>query len=350
MIQALKNIRILDFTKLLPGPLGTQLLSAMGADVIKIEKSDSRDYVRFQPPFIDGVSTLYAALNHNKTEIIIDFNTDEGNTKLWEEVEKADVLIEQYRPGVMKHWGLDYETLKSINPKLIYISLSGYGQDGPHAKEAGHDLNYLAISGVLDLIRDEKGKPVIPGIQIADIAGGAYLLQSACLAAVLERHNTGKGMYLDISMTDGLLPLMVFPLSQYWGGFDQRKMQILSGGLVNYNVYESADGRWVALGALEMKFWNAFCMALNKPEWKREELLELSVHVFPKEELELLFKTRNRDEWAVWAEGKDLCLTPVIELQELEDSQQIKSGNFIRNISSASKDLKYILNPIRILK
>jgi len=333
-MQPLKNIRILDFSKLLPGPLGTHLLATMGAEVIKIEKSDSRDYIRQQPPFIDDVSTLHFALNSLKEERVLNFASPEGMLEFTELLGSADLLIEQFRPGVMKHWGLDYETLSAINPRLIYISLSGYGQTGPYCKEAGHDLNYLSLSGLLDMLRDENGKPIIPGVQIADIAAGAYMLQTACLSALLERSRTGIGLYVDVSMTDSLLPLMVFPLSQYWGGFDQREMRILSGGLVNYNVYQCADERWIALGALELKFWNSFCKALDQKDWQREELFELSIHVFPKEALDALFKTRKRDEWATWALGKDLCLTPVIELDELEQSAQIQAKKMIKEFKN----------------
>jgi alpha-methylacyl-CoA racemase len=339
-MHPLKNIRILDFTRLLPGPLGTHLLAEMGAEVTKIERAAGPDYIREQAPFVDGISTLYHALNCLKSSMTIDFDKEEGRAKVLSLIQESDLLIEQFRPGVMKHWGLDYETLKQLNPQLIYISLSGYGQSGPFSQEAGHDLNYLAISGALDLLRDDNGKPVIPGFQIADIAGGAYRLQTACLAAVLERYRVGEGSYVDVSMTDGVLPLLTFPLTQHWGGFDPREMRLLSGGLVNYNVYEAADGRWLALGALELKFWNAFCEAVEHPEWKRKQVFELSIHIFPKQDLEALFRTRTRDEWASWAMGKDLCLTAIIELQELEDSAQVKARGLLKTMPNGLKTIQ----------
>lgn len=339
-MKPLTDIQILDFTRLLPGPLGTHLLAEMGAEVIKIERSSSPDYIREQPPFVDGISTLYYALNCYKNQLTIDFDKEAGRAQLIQLIQESDLLIEQFRPNVMAHWGLDYATLKNINPQLIYVSLSGYGQTGPHSQDAGHDLNYLAISGALDLLRDEAGKPIIPGFQLADIAGGAYRLQSACLAALLERHRTGEGTYVDVSMTDGVVPLLTFPLTQFWGGFDPREMRILSGGLVNYNVYQASDGRWLALGALELKFWNAFCAAVARPKWQRKQIFELSVHTFPKTELESLFLTRSRDEWAAWAAGKDLCLTPVVELQELEESAHIKARQLLVSMPTGMKTLK----------
>jgi alpha-methylacyl-CoA racemase len=314
----LKGIQILDFSRLLPGPLATQMLREQGAHIIKVERPDSPDYVRSQPPFQDGVSTLYKALNEAKTELKIDWTTKIGRENLLELVRTSDVLIEQFRPGVMAHWGLDYESLKTVNPQICYFSLTGYGQEGPSAKAAGHDLNYLAQSGTLDLNRDENGKPVIPGFQIADIAGGSYRLQMAVMAALLERARTGEGNYSDISMTDGMRPLLTFPLSQLKGGWNPKELRILSGGLVNYNVYETKDGKWMALGALELKFWNAFCAALDRKDWQREDLLALSIYQFPKEELEALFKERTREEWSLWAAEYDFCLTPVLELEELK--------------------------------
>jgi alpha-methylacyl-CoA racemase len=345
-MKPLKGIKILDFTKLLPGPLATNMLADLGADVIKIEKNINADYVRNQLPMLNGISTLYAALNNLKSNLILDWENDEGRAELLNIIRSTDVLIEQFRPGVMKYWNLDYDTLKEINPNLIYISLSGYGQFGPHSDKAGHDLNYLAISGVLDQIRDENGRPVIPGIQIADIAGGAYMLQVACLSAVLERQQSGSGLYIDLAMTDAVVPLLTFPLSQWWGDFDQREMKILSGGLVNYNVYPCSDGKWIALGALEIKFWNSFCDKSLNENWKRQEIFELSIHVFPKIEIEDYFMLKSRDEWVEWAKNFDFCLSPVLEMDELENSPQYQQRRMIAAIdNSIEKGLKYIKPP-----
>ncbi len=312
----LKDIQILDFTRLLPGPLATQLLRKRGAAVIKVERPSSPDYVKQQPPFVDGVSTLYQELNQGKTELVIDWTSAEGYAKILKLIQESDVLIEQFRPGVMTHWNLDYATLKKINPQLCYLSLTGYGQEGPHSRDAGHDLNYLARSGALDLLRDASGKPIIPGFQIADIAGGSYRLETAVMAALLDRARVGEGNYTDLSMTEGLRPLLTFPLSQLKGGWNPKELRILSGGLVNYNVYATQDNKWVALGALELKFWNAFCMAAERTDWQRSNLMELSVYQFPKIELESFFKTRSRDAWALWAASYDFCLSPVLELEE----------------------------------
>ena len=340
MLRPLTNIKIIDFSRLLPGPLGSKMLADLGAEVIKIEKTENADYVKHQAPFIESVSTLYHSLNHNKAVKILNWELENELETLLDLIKSADVLIEQFRPGVMKHWGLDYDSLRKLNPNLIYISLSGFGQNGPNAQKAGHDLNYLAISGILDQIRDKHGKPVIPGVQIADIVGGAYTIQIAVLSALLERQTKGAGLYLDVSMTDAVIPLLSFPLSQFWGGFDPKEMKILSGGLVNYNVYECSDGKWIALAALELKFWSAFCDQSLKQEWKRAHQYELSVHIFPVHEIEVFFKQKSRDAWVAWAADFDFCLSPVLELAELDKSAHYQEKKSI--IDGEIKGLKHL--------
>jgi crotonobetainyl-CoA:carnitine CoA-transferase CaiB-like acyl-CoA transferase len=302
---------ILDFSRLLPGPLATSLLQQMGARVVRVEHPRRSDMARMQPPFIDGRSTLFASLNTGKETVSLDYNTPAGKAEVCELVREADVLVEQFRPGVMASWELGYEQLRSINTGLIYASLTGYGQKGELALQAGHDINYLALAGILDLNRDGNGRPVIPGVQVADIGGGSYMLAMAVVSALLQRERTGRGSYLDVAMLDGLLPMMTIPFSQHQGGFDVRSANFLNGGLVNYQVYETADKRWMALGALEPKFWNAFCQLAERPDWQRSSPMECSVHVFPKEELEAFFKSRTQAEWVDWADGHDICLTPV---------------------------------------
>lgn len=318
-MEILNNITLLDFSRLLPGPLGTQGLAQWGATIIKVEHPQRSDMARVQPPFAGGKSLFYEALNHGKEVWPVDYTTTEGKEAVLEKIAEVDVLVEQFRPGVMAQWGLDYDSLKAVKPDLIYISLSGFGQEGPLAQTAGHDLNYLAETGLLSLNMDEQGRPVIPGFQLADIGSGSYLLQQACLAGLLQRERTGEGSYWDVNMAAGLLPLQVLPLSQHWGGLDPYSFRLLSGGLVNYNVYACADDHWIALAALELKFWRAFCELVERPGWIRDNPLELSVQVFPKAEVEDLFRRKDRDEWLTLAEGQDVCLSPVRSLAEARD-------------------------------
>lgn len=324
MNTILDHIKVLDFTRLLPGPLATHLLAQLGAEVIKVERTATSDFIKHQAPFVDDRSTLDRALNSFKKLWLVDFSTPEGKQQILEKIKDVDIVIEQFRPAVMEHWGLGFEQLKAIKPDLIYISLSGYGQSGPMAQEAGHDINYLANAGILDMIRDEQGKPVIPAVQIADIASGSYLTLSACLTALIGRSKNAKPQYIDVSMLNGLVPLLAIPMSQEWGGLSANLLKVLHGGLVNYNVYEAKDGRWMALGALELKFWNNFCKLLDCLDWQRSSQVELSVRVFPKEEVEELFKTKTQREWIEFAEGQDICLSPVLKLEELSQQKQLQ--------------------------
>lgn len=323
-MHPLEHLTVIDFTRLLPGPLATNLLAQLGARVIKVEHPRRGDYARTQPPFVGKESTLFGALNFAKEVRQLDFRSEAGRAEVLALIREADVVVEQFRPGVIAAWGLSYEEVRAVNERIIYLSLSGYGQDGPYRDLAGHDLNYLAYSGILSLTRDHAGRPVIPGVQIADIAGGAYMTLSGCLTALLQRERSGRGAYVDVAMLDGLLPLLTVPATQHWGGFDPYQVNFLSGALVNYNVYECADGKWVALGALEMKFWKNFCALVGRPDWERSHQLELTVQAFPKGELEALFRSKPQAEWLALAEGKDVCLSPVRTLDEVENDPQIR--------------------------
>ena len=328
--KALEGKTILDFTLLLPGPLATNILAQMGARIIKVEHPKKKDGTRMFPPYVNDKAILYRMLNHNKEELLIDFRVEKGRAHILELVKKADVFVEQFRPQVMKAWGLDYESLKIINPDLIYLSLSGYGQEGEYSLNAGHDLNYLACTGILDLIRDENGKPVIPGVQIADIAGGSYMLVTACLAALIQ----GKGQYVDVSVLDGLPPLLTIPLSQLWGGINPHELKMLNGNLVNYNVYICKDSEWMALGALETKFWNNFCDLVGHSDWKRENVWELSIHVFPYAEVQELFLTKTRSEWLELSKGQDICLSPVLKISEVEKDIHLEARGYFEHQES----------------
>jgi len=328
--KALEGKVILDFTLLLPGPLATNILAQMGAKVIKVEHPKKKDDTRTFPPFVNDKAMLFTMLNHNKEELVIDYREGDGHAEIIELVKQADVVVEQFRPNVMKLWGLDYDSLKVINPDLIYLSLSGYGQEGEYSLHAGHDINYLAYTGVLDMMRDEQGKPVIPGVQIADIAGGSYMLVSACLAAMIQ----GKGQYVDVSVLDGLPPLLTISMSQVWGDINPHEMKMLNGNLVNYNVYKTSDNEWMALGALESKFWNNFCALVAKDDWKRENFWELSIHVFPYAEVQALFLTKTREEWVALSKGQDICLSPVLKIDEVENDVHIKGRGYFSNKES----------------
>lgn len=345
--QPLQGVTVIDFTRLLPGPLGTHLLSQLGAKVIKIESPKRLDYTRFYEPKIDDSSFMFHMMNHSKEILNIDYETETGYQKVCDVIATADVVIEQFRPGAMASFNLDFETVKKLNPKIVYVSVTGYGQSGALHTKAGHDINYLATAGLLDLNRDDQGKPVIPGFQIADIAGGSYMLLSACTSGLLAQKLQNKPQYIDLSLLDASVPLNAIAHSMLQGGASYKQTPILSGMLVNYNVYETSDGKWMALGALEMKFWNGFCDMVEKPDWKRKSELELINGVFPKNHLEALFKTKTRDEWTSLSANHDTCLSPVLEIEEVTEHQHIKERNVFNKITIKDSTIKMYASPYK---
>lgn len=348
-MNLLKGIKIIDFTRLLPGPVATHLLAQMGAEVLKIESPKRMDYARVQPGQVDGASTLFHQLNHLKTSKILDYNTHEGKAELLELIKDADALIEQFRPGAMEAWGLDYEAIKKVNPSIVYVSLTGYGQTGEFAAEAGHDFNYLAYSGMMSLLKDERGKPTVPDTQFADI-GGAYMAVMATQAALIRRGITGEGSYVDVALSDAMMPFLAVPYGLHSGGLPYRQFNVINGKLaVNYAAYECADERWISVAALELKFWKNLCEAVEKPQWIRANQMELMNAVFPKEEIETLFKTKTRDEWAAFFKGKDVCVAPILEIEELHDSNFHKNrGTFVEFETANGTVLKAVSLPFKI--
>lgn len=327
----LAGLKILDFTRLLPGPLATMLMADMGADVLKIEDPGSPDYIRGFPPFIENQSAFYLSLNRSKKSLAINYSSAEGRETIYNLVKTADMVFEQFRPGVMAAMGLGYDNLKKQNPKIIYVSITGYGQTGPYAQQAGHDINYIGYSGLLATTGEKGRTPVIPGGQIADVAGGSYMAVNGALAALYAREKTGQGQHVDIAMLDCVMPLTTLQTAQYFAAQEspERGTFQLSGGLVNYNVYECADGKYAALGALEPKFWENFCEMVNHPEWKNRILDTGEQQDELKKNVADLFKTKPRDEWIRLAEGKDTCLTPVLNISELKDNPQIRHRQMI---------------------
>lgn len=327
----LVGIRILDMSRLLPGPLATMMLADMGAEVIKIEDPASPDQVRNFPPFIGDTAAYYLAINRSKRSLAINYNTEEGRQIIYQLVQDADVLVEQYRPGVMDKIGLGYEKLKSINPKLVYVSITGYGQTGPWAQEAGHDLNYIARAGLLGITGTAEGQPIIPGGQIADIAGGSYMAMNAILAALWSRERTQQGQHVDVSMMDAVMPLgtFAFARTQADGQAVKPSGHELSGKLPNYNVYKCADGQYVALGALEPKFWEGFCKAVNKPDWQQGLLWEGEALEKLKQEAAQLFATRTQADWLTLSNQYDFCLSAVLAMGELEQQNHIQHRDMV---------------------
>jgi alpha-methylacyl-CoA racemase len=340
--NTMQNIKILDFSRLLPAPLATEMLAELGATVWKVERPHSPDSLRQQPPFVSDTATLFHLLNSRKTSLFIDYTTEAGRNELIPYITQADIIVEQFRPNVMQAWGLDYESICKINPNIIYISVTGYGQKGQWASEAGHDINFLALSGLLDLLRDEQQRPVMPNFQIADVAGGSYPIVVAAQSAIIERYSSKKGKFIDLAMSAGAIPLMSIALSQLFGGISPKEINFLSGGLVNYNIYICADDKWLAFAGLELKFWANFCHAVGRPDWLRKHITELSITAFDKSQLDALFRTRSQSEWTEWALGKDVCITPIVEMQDWLTSPIVEALQLIRRDAEGRISLRFL--------
>lgn len=313
------GIRVLDLSRLLPGPLCSMLLADFGAEVIKIEDPKGGDYIRSWPPFVGKSSGFHAVLNRNKRSLTLNLKDPRGRDIFLRLSRSADVVLESFRPGVMDRLGVGYDVLRSENPRLIYCAITGYGQEGERAHRAGHDINYLAVSGVLSYC-GKDGEPILPGVQIGDIGGGALLAAFAIATALYRRERTGRGDFIDISMTDGLLLFHALR----WGKFiadgkvPRPGDDMLNHGLACYNVYRTKDGRYMSLGALEPQFWKAFCEAVGHPEWDTPSYFEPGEHQKPlMEAISKIFEQRTQEEWIDFFKNVDCCCEPVRNLDEV---------------------------------
>lgn len=336
MQQALQGVRVLDLSRMLPGPYCSMMLADLGAEVIKVEEPKIGDPTRHSPPIIEGQSVPFAQVNRNKKSIAIDLKQPEGRDIFLKLASSADIVLEQFRPGVVDRLGINYATVAEINPRIIYCSLTGFGQDGPHRERSGHDLNYLALSGVLGLTTDERGKPVIPGVQVADLAG-AMIAGFAILAALLARDRTNRGQYLDVSMFDVMLSMLPIPAAHHFAGktIPVGGKYVLSGLYPFYNVYETSDGSYMTLGALEPKFWANFCHKVGRDELiarqfdsgeQRDDLFEI---------VRAIFKSRTQTEWVELMRDADCCCEPVLSMSEAFEHEQTRAREMARQIDGA---------------
>ncbi|HPU80167.1 CaiB/BaiF CoA-transferase family protein [Accumulibacter sp.] len=320
----LRGVRVLDLTRLLPGPVATLHLADMGADVIKIEDHGVGDYARTLGDGPDGVSVFYRSVNRNKRGLRLDLKRAQGREVFLSLARAADIVVESFRPGVSRKLGIDYETLRAINPRIVYCAITGYGQTGPLARAAGHDLNYIGLAGVLDQIGVDGGQPAIPNLQIGDLLGGAMTAVMGILAALFDAQRSGQGRLVDVAMSEAVLAHNLFPFFalQSAGGLPQRGADLLSGGDAGYGVYATADGRHMAVAPLEAKFWDVFCEALGRPEWKTRHAARGAAAVALRRELEDLFAGRTQAEWRDFFADVDCCVTPVLGVGEALEHPQ----------------------------
>ena len=350
MGDALEGIRVLDLTRLLPGGYATLLMADLGADVVKVEEPTRGDYIRWSPPMVGEHSAAHIALNRNKRSMTINLKSSEGRSLLERLVEHYDVLIESFRPGVMDRLGVGFEVLSERNPELVYCAISGYGQDGPRSQVAGHDANYIGYAGLLSIIGEEARAPVLPGVQIGDLAGGGMAAVISVLAALVRRGVTGQGDYCDISMMDGAVSWLSIHAAEFFasGTVPQREAMTLSGAWPCYRVYRAADG-WLTVAALEPQFWTTLCESIGRPELaddgfatgdRRREVIT---------KLEELFATKTRAGWMAHFGGADVCVGPVNDLAEaFADEQVLHREMVVESEVPGAGSVKHVGNPIKM--
>lgn len=345
----LAGVRILDFTALLPGAVCTMYLADLGADVIKIEPPEHGDAAR--GPKGTPPSGMFVTTNRNKRSLAIDLKQPESVQLIEKLLAETDVLVEGFRPGVMARFGLDYARLSAINPRLVYCSITGYGQTGPLADKAGHDINYQSISGVLAQNVIDGSRPSPGGFPIADLAGGGLSAATGILAALFDAQRTGRGRHIDISMTDCAMALNLAALSSklmFGNKEPQPGRDILSGGLPCYRTYRTSDGRYLAVGALEPKFWMNFCNAVARPDliphgWDSGDKYEKTV-----EEIQAIIAGKTLAEWTAHFADVDACVTPVVSLDDSLVHEHAAARGMIYDTQVSGKTMNIYSFPIRM--
>lgn len=334
MSGPLASLKVLDFSTLLPGPFASLMLADMGAEVLRIESPTRVDLLRVLPPHDHGTSASHAYLNRNKRSLALDLKQAEALEIVRELVKDYDIVLEQFRPGVMERLGLGYAALNAINPRLIYVSITGYGQTGPYKDRAGHDINYLALAGIASHTGRQDSGPLPLGVQLADVAGGSLHAVVGLLAAVIARQHSGVGQHLDVSMTDCSFSLNAMAGAGYLacGVEPDWETQVLNGGSF-YDYYRTRDGRWMSVGSLEPAFMQQLCEALGRPELaahglsprpEQQKVLKLA--------LQVEFEKRSFEQLCDLFAGVDACVEPVLSLSEAVEHPQLKTRKLISQV------------------
>lgn len=334
----LAGVRVLDLTRLLPGPVCTLHLADLGADVVKVEDTGAGDYARALGATPGRTSAFYRMVNRNKRSVALDLKRDAGRDAFLGLARRADVVVESFRPGVVDALGVGYGAVRALRPSIVYASITGYGQNGPRAGLAGHDINYLGYAGVLDQTGARGGPPALSNLQIADLLGGALTSALAILAAVVGAIRTGRGRHVDVAMADGALAHNIFALHalEQTGSTAPRGEDLLTGGVPCYGVYPTRDGRWLAVGALEAKFWRTLCATIGREDLVPGHLAVGDEGDRVRGELDAVFASRTLAEWTAAFDGVDACVTPVATLAEaLDDPQFAARGMVLRGPDGA---------------
>lgn len=322
MSGPLSSLKILDFSTLLPGPFATMMLADLGADVLHVEAPNRFDFARMIPPFDGETSAWHALVNRSKRSMALNLKHPQAIEIVHELVKEYDIVLEQFRPGVMDRLGIGYEALRAINPGLIYCAITGYGQTGPLSARAGHDINYVGLAGIMSHMGRSGSDPAPLSIPLSDMGGGSFGAMTAILAAVIHRTQTGEGQFVDISMFDAAIAWNSLAARYYLvaGEEPEREGDTFNGGSY-YDYYRTADGRYLSVGSLEPKFWMRFCQALGCPELMIEGhiLADAEEQVAIKEEISQIIATRTLEEWKPLFAKIDACVEPVLTVAEMID-------------------------------
>lgn len=349
--RPLRGIRVLDLTRLLPGAWCTQLLADLGAEVIKIEQPGSGDYWRWVEPHVAQQGYAFLALNRGKKSVTLDLKHTEGRGAFLALSETADVVLEGFRPGVMERLGLGAPELMRRNPRLVYCAITGFGQDGPQAQLAAHDLNYLGLTGVLHYVNGSRADPRPSALPVADVGGGALMALPGILAALLEARTTGRGRVVDVSVADGLFSWVSFMTSK-WNLRARPREPIPFDEPFDkpfYSVYETADGGHMVVGAYEPKFWRTFCEVLGLEDWIERQWVSGEDEEHLRSLIAQAFRQRTRAEWTEIFTRREACVTPVLSVQEALDSPQARArGTVVRVHDPIEGELEHVACPIRL--
>ncbi|MHB1418832.1 MAG: CaiB/BaiF CoA transferase family protein [Bacillota bacterium] len=348
MFEMLKGVKVLDLTRLLPGAYATQLMGDMGAEILKVEDPWQGDYQRWGEPKIGENSVGFWSVNRNKKSMKLNLKSPEGKKILMELVKHYDILLEGFRPGVADKLGIDYKTIHAVNPKIVYCSISGYGQDGPYKLRPGHDMNYCSIAGMIGVTGHRDGQPLMPGVQVADVGVGGLMSVAGVLSAYISAKNTGVGQYIDISMMDGVVSWMTMIHTHYLAtGQPMRRGRFtLNGGQVCYWIYKTKDGKYMSMGSLEEKFWEAFCVAAG-----REDLIPRAMETEKEgfDDIQALFSTRTQAEWIELLKDVDTCCEPVLDVEEVFSHPQVVARKMLVEVEHPTAgNVRLVANPIKM--
>jgi len=334
--RPLAGLKVVDFSTLLPGPLASLVLAEAGATVIKIERPGSGDDMRGYEPKLGADSGNFALLNRGKSSLALDLKDPQGNAEARRLAAAADIVIEQFRPGVMSRLGLGYDDIARDNPGVIYCSITGYGQHGPKANTAAHDLNYVAEAGLLSLVADRDGTPALPPFPLADIGGGSYPAVINIFLALFERSRTGRGRYLDISMSDNVMPFLYWAIANSALGRPPRlNGELITGGSPRYKIYRTLDNRYLAAAPIEPKFWTAFCTSIGVPESATADDVARRI------------AERNAADWMKTFEGRDVCCSIVASIEEaMNDPHFNARALFARSVTNDGKSAPALPLPL----